>query len=480
MSDSGVRPPSRGWYAIGGNPNDLAYFDGELWTWRGRRGPNGEWHQEPILPPAATAPPPESGGPQAGPQGPQGPRAGAPTTARGAYPGLPGYPGGPPYGPSGPYPGQFSASRPPFRPPGRLDLRLTEPDRQARWVTLLRGLLVIPSWIALGLLGIAVFFVTIAMWFVALITARVPESLWRFSVDVLKWQARTYAYTFFLTDRYPPFTLGDAPYPVSIAFDGPPDRFNRLAVLVRLFLMIPAAIVVGAFTYGVELFSIAAWLLTLVRGKCPRPLHLVVASWLRYSLRFSAYQLLLTTEYPRRPLGDPPSDYGAATLQNGDIVLSGSARGLAIAAIVVGAMAYLGSSAAQAALSGTSLRARNAIVQLNALESRAVTAATTYRNEVTACQSSTWRCERAAMPVLLDSLGTQISSLEIVTFPSAKTQHDADVLVAALRRERTVVAHMDHAVSSMDLGRYARRLTAVTRHLQPLARKLAADLDAIG
>ncbi len=219
---------------------------------------------------------------------------------------------------------------------------LSEPGDQARWKTLLRLLLAIPNWIVLWVLEIAVFFVTIAMWFVALFTARVPTSLWEFSTGVLKWNARTSAFTYFLTDRYPPFELGDADYPVSVSFGGRPDRFNRLSVLFRAVLLIPAWIVVVVFTYGVGVFSIVAWVLTLVIGRCPRPLYLVSAAWLRYSLRFDAFALLLTSEYPSRPLGDPPLGYGPASLEHGDIVLTGGAKALGVIEIVVGVIAYFG------------------------------------------------------------------------------------------------------------------------------------------
>ncbi len=348
MPDAGARPPSQGWYSIFGNPDDLAYFDGQLWTWRRRRDPSGEWHQEPIVPPTAAGPTPAGPGgitPRTGlPFGPAA-RSAEPRSALPVYSGYSGYSGGSGYG--FPPPGQWGGAVPPYlRSSGRLDLHLPDPERQARWETLLRGLLVIPNAIVLAFLELAVSVVAVLMWFAALFTARVPESLWRFATDVLKWQARTYAYISFLTDRYPPFALGDVPYPVSMTLEGPPGRFNRLSVFFRAILVIPAAIVVEVFTWGVVIFLIAAWLITLVRGRCPRALHLMIASWLRYSLRLTAFQTLLTTEYPSGPLGDRPPMFGEPSLQNGDIVLTGSAKALAIVAIVVGAAAYLGYSVA--------------------------------------------------------------------------------------------------------------------------------------
>lgn len=353
MSEVGEGPPAEGWYAIGGEPNDLAYFDGQYWTWRGRRDATGTWQQEPIVPPSPTAPTPL--GPSASadaatglpstPGSPGEPSWGAPPAGSRAVPStpysqLPAYPGEPWSGSAGA--GQWEAPPPLTRPPGRLDLLLPEPGHQARWKTLLRLLLVLPNVIVLGVLEIAVFFVTIAMWFCALFTARVPQSLWGFSIGVLKWQARTNSFLYFLTDRYPPFTLGDAEYPVSLVIGGPPDRFNRFSVLFRVVLVIPAWVVVVVFSYGVGILSIFTWLLTLIAGRCPRLLYLVIATWLRYDLRFVAFNLLLTTEYPGGPLGDSPPFEHAASLENGDIVLTGGARALAVVTIVIGVLAYIG------------------------------------------------------------------------------------------------------------------------------------------
>lgn len=488
QSDTVQRPPSEGWYALGGNPNDLAYFDGQVWTWRGSRDPSGEWRQEPIVPPSPTTPgpleaqasdTPRAGPPSGGPPYTPGPYSGVTGSPAvpGApgYPGLPRYPGGPPYGPY--QPGPWGSPAPPPRRPGLLDLHGTEPQRQARWKTLLRALLVIPNLIVLFFLLVAVFFLTIAMWFAALFTARVPESWWRFSVDVLEWQARTYSYSYFLTDRYPPFKLGDAAYPVWMTLDGPPDRFNRFSIFFRAILMVPAWVVVNVFSYGVGIFSIVTWLATLVAGRCPKSLHLMNSAWLRYSLRVNAFQLLLTTTYPNRPLGDQWSAYGPASLERGEIVLTGASKGLAIVAIVIGAVAYVVSPAVSATVGPTPVGSQRAVTQFDAMQSRSISAATNYREKAVSC--STWKCLRAATPILLHSLDTQISSLQGITFPTSKTQSEADALITALRGERSVVTQMAHASSKDVLQSDVNRLATLTGQLQPLARTLVADLNAV-
>ena len=56
----------------------------------------------------------------------------------------------------------------------------------------------------------------------------------------MRWYSRVGAYLLLLTDEYPPFVFGDAAYPVRLAVGS--GKLNRLTVLFRLILAIPAAI----------------------------------------------------------------------------------------------------------------------------------------------------------------------------------------------------------------------------------------------
>lgn len=469
MSDVPHGPSPAGWFTVGGNPDDLVYTDGRHWTWRRWRLPGGDWHQEPILPPSATLPEPKV--PRPSPAPPPWGSAGGHGMGPPGHPGLPPFPGGPgqPSGWGVPWP----AWQPPPAPLGRLELRLSEPLHQSRWKTLLRGLLVLPNLIVLGFLEIAVFFVTIVMWFAAVFTAHVPEGMWRFSTGVLQWVARTNAYTSFLTDQYPPFELGDVPYPVSVTLERP-DRFNRLAVLFRVILVIPAAIVTEVFGLGVGVFAVVTWVVTLVLGRCPRPLHLMLAAWLRYQLRYIAYYYLLTTEYPSAPLGDSQSTHGS--LETGEIVLRGAAKAFAVVAIVLGVALYAFDFALPAVL-GSQVRSQVAIDQLNALQSRNLTAEATYRTKVESC-GATWRCVDRQTPIPEQSLQTQISTLESITFPTDPARHDADSLVSILQEERSALAQMQGAATQQTFETDLHRVVTLTRRLQPLVLKLQDDLKS--
>jgi hypothetical protein len=72
---------------------------------------------------------------------------------------------------------------------------------------LLRILYAIPSVIVLAILVL----VSAIVWVIAavsvLVGERYPESLWRFLLGIVRWEACLLAYLASLVDRYPPFTL---------------------------------------------------------------------------------------------------------------------------------------------------------------------------------------------------------------------------------------------------------------------------------
>jgi Domain of unknown function (DUF4389) len=70
-----------------------------------------------------------------------------------------------------------------------------------------RLILVIPHVIVLALLAIAATVVVIIAFFAVLFTARWPEGLRYFVLNVYRWYLRVSAYVLLLTDAYPPFQL---------------------------------------------------------------------------------------------------------------------------------------------------------------------------------------------------------------------------------------------------------------------------------
>jgi hypothetical protein len=91
----------------------------------------------------------------------------------------------------------------------RLDYVYPDAGRELnRFLPLVKWFLVIPHFIVLAFLWIAVLFVVIIAWFAILFTGRYPRGMFDFVEGVVRWGQRVVAYAFTLvTDRYPPFSL---------------------------------------------------------------------------------------------------------------------------------------------------------------------------------------------------------------------------------------------------------------------------------
>ncbi|MBK9341685.1 MAG: DUF4389 domain-containing protein [Dehalococcoidia bacterium] len=86
----------------------------------------------------------------------------------------------------------------------------------SRWRVLLwKSILLIPHWIVLSFLGIAVVAVTVIAWFAILFTGRYPRGLFQFTVGVQRWYWRTMGYFASFNDRFPPYGLSAEDGPAS-------------------------------------------------------------------------------------------------------------------------------------------------------------------------------------------------------------------------------------------------------------------------
>lgn len=84
---------------------------------------------------------------------------------------------------------------------------ISYPSELSRWMIFIKWLLVIPNVIVLFVLLLCAFVTTTIAWFAILFGGTYPESLFKFAVGVMRWQARVNAYTNLMTDKYPPFSL---------------------------------------------------------------------------------------------------------------------------------------------------------------------------------------------------------------------------------------------------------------------------------
>jgi len=221
------------------------------------------------------------------------------------------------------------------------------PVPQSRLTVLFRAFLVVPHLFTLWALAIAAYVIAIIGWFGAVSTGRLPVFAADYLTGFLRWQTRVFGYAILLTGGYPPVTLEDADYPIRVTVR--PGRLNRLAVLFRIVLLIPAWIVAGVLGYGAfTVVAFVSWLIVLVRGQLPGSLHAALAAAVRYQTRVLGFALMLTSAYPADLFGDaaPPPGYWAPPGFGWPwrLVLSGTARKLLAGFIVLGAVLAAGQS----------------------------------------------------------------------------------------------------------------------------------------
>ena len=179
--------------------------------------------------------------------------------------------------------------------------------RLNRFLWLIKWLLALPHLFVLLFLGIGQAILLPIAWIAIVLTGRYPGFIFSYNLGVMRWGWRVgyYAFDVLGTDRYPPFTMADAPdYPARLNVPYP-ERLSRLTTLVRLILAIPHLIVayifVGdgnrwrGFRFILVLFAAIALLFT---GRYPQSLYNFIMGMSRYGLRVWAYVLLLRDEYP--------------------------------------------------------------------------------------------------------------------------------------------------------------------------------------
>jgi len=325
----------------------------------------------------------------------------------------------------------------PAGPPDQILVAFAEPAHQNRLTVLVRIILAIPHLIALWALGIATEIVVIICWFAALFIGRLPEGLAGFITGYLNWLTRVQAYLFLLTDRYPPFELGPADYPVRLELR--PGPLNRLAVFFRLILAIPAHIVTMLVVLGMEtIVMFITWLIVLVAGRMPRALHEAIAAGLRYYIRFTGYLFLVTATYPWGLFGDDAPEPAPGTGWLGGeqpwrLVLSGGAKVLvgmflAIGILVAGGYgALIGvatSSSNTSSNTGTTASAGQAV---DSAYTPLQGTAARYQSDLAACNGNL-SCVQRADARMSHAFSAFSSDMRRISMPSAATSAASDTV----------------------------------------------------
>jgi Domain of unknown function (DUF4389) len=216
-----------------------------------------------------------------------------------------------------PYPAFYLGNDP---NPYPVDVTVAPPERQNRWITGFRFILVIPSLLMAGALagggaalnsrggssGGVASIVAVETWFSSLARGRSPRGLRDFLAWSMAYTAQMYAYLFLLTDRYP-----DTDPLVFLRELERPDaegraklvneddlRRSRLSVFFRLLLAFPHLVWLLLWTVLALLAGIVNWFFTLFTARPWRPLVRFLSAYIRYSAHVGAFLYVVANPFP--------------------------------------------------------------------------------------------------------------------------------------------------------------------------------------
>lgn len=199
-------------------------------------------------------------------------------------------------------------------------LNIDYPEKSDRLTTFFRIFTIIPIFIILGLLtggnyesdsaqgwryvycgGGFVFTPTVLM---LLFRKKYPRWWFDWNLALTRFATRVFSYLMLLRDEYPSTDEEQAVH-IEIAYPDAKKELRRGMPLVKWFLAIPHVIILWFLYIAVVVCVIISWFAILFTGIYPRGLFDFVVGVMRWTLRVSAYALLLTTDqYPPFSLYD--------------------------------------------------------------------------------------------------------------------------------------------------------------------------------
>jgi hypothetical protein len=216
-----------------------------------------------------------------------------------------------------------------------VDLEVDRPVRQGRWGGFFRLLLAFPALLLAGALGSgltsgssgqtsasassgsedtlwwnvasvggAAVAAAVLAWFFAVARGRAPRGLRDQIAFALGYGAQAGGYLLLLTPRYPtsdpmlaePYArLPEHPARAVVTDD---LQRPRLTVFFRLFLAIPHFVWILLWSLVVFAIAFFVWVIALVLGRLPTPLHRFLAAYVRYATHLVAFVYLIGRRFP--------------------------------------------------------------------------------------------------------------------------------------------------------------------------------------
>ena len=88
-------------------------------------------------------------------------------------------------------------------------LTVAYPERLSRLTTFFRIFMLIPQVFVFMFVSIAAWVIMFLSWWAILFTAQYPKAFFDFIAWWFRWSIRVNAYSYLVTDKYPPFTGGE-------------------------------------------------------------------------------------------------------------------------------------------------------------------------------------------------------------------------------------------------------------------------------
>jgi hypothetical protein len=131
-----------------------------------------------------------------------------------------------------------------------------------------------------------------------------PRWWFDWNLSLVKFGMRVSSYILLMRDEYPS-TDEEQSVHIEIPYPNAGTELNRWLPLVKWFLAIPHIVVLCVLAIGVIFCTIIAWFAILFTGRYPRSFFDFIVGVYRWSIRVSAYAILLVTDkYPPFRLGD--------------------------------------------------------------------------------------------------------------------------------------------------------------------------------
>ncbi len=168
----------------------------------------------------------------------------------------------------------------------------------ARFLPLVKWLLLIPHYVVLFLLWVGAGIVIFIAFFATILTGSYPRPLWEFVVGVQRWGHRVWGYLLLMTDRYPAFSLAERPGDQVRIEAVYPERVERWRPLVAWLLAIPYAVVASLIFAVAQVCSVIAFFTIIFTRKIPVDVFSIMRIAFNWQTRANFYMLWLSTEYP--------------------------------------------------------------------------------------------------------------------------------------------------------------------------------------